>query len=180
MKAVLFSFLLLLPFAGTRESVYDFTMEDIDGREVKLDTFEGKVLVIVNVASKCGLTPQYEELQQFYETYKDREVVVLGFPANNFLGQEPGTDSEIRQFCSENYGVTFPMFSKISVKGKDQHPLYEYLTQKKKNGVLDAPVKWNFQKFLVDKNGKVRQAVEPKKSILDPEVIQAVETLMEE
>ena len=114
-------------------SVYDFTMKDIDGGDVKLDKFKGKVVMIVNTASRCGYTPQYEGLQKIYDKYKDRGFVVLGFPANNFMGQEPGTEKEIKDFCTLKYNVTFPMFSKISVTGSDQHPLYGYLTNKKTN-----------------------------------------------
>lgn len=136
-------------------SVYDFTMKDIDGNEVKLDAYKGKVLMIVNTASRCGYTPQYEGLQKIYEQYKDRGFVVLGFPANNFMGQEPGTEKEIKEFCTLKYNVTFPMFSKISVTGTDQHPLYGYLTNKATNPDFPGDISWNFNKFLIDKNGKV-------------------------
>lgn len=149
------------------KSVHDFEMITIDGQKVSLSQYKGKVLVIVNVASKCGLTPQYVDLQEFYEQYKDKGVVVLGFPANNFGAQEPGTNSEIKEFCTKNYGVTFPMFAKISVKGEDIHPLYQFLTQKSLNGVLDAPVQWNFQKFIIDKDGKVVTSIEPTTSVTD-------------
>lgn len=137
------------PAVSTQQSVHDFSLKDIDGKVVQLADFRGKVLVLVNVASKCGYTPQYEGLQKFYEEYQSKGVVVLGFPANDFLGQEPGTEAEIKSFCQRNYGVTFPMFSKIHVKGKEQHPLYAYLTAQ-----LDTKVSWNFNKFLVDKSGK--------------------------
>lgn len=136
-------------------SVYDFTMKDIDGNEVKLDAYKGKVLMIVNTASRCGYTPQYEGLQKIYEQYKDRGFVVLVFPANNFMGQEPGTEKEIKEFCTLKYNVTFPMFSKISVTGTDQHPLYGYLTNKATNPDFPGDISWNFNKFLIDKNGKV-------------------------
>lgn len=170
----LFSILFAVIFAGNA-TVYDFTMKDIDGKDVKLDKYKGKVLLIVNVASKCGLTPQYSELQEFYKKYKEQGVEVLGFPANNFMGQEPGSELEIKAFCTNKYDVTFPMFSKISVKGKDMHPLYHYLTEKEMNGAVDAPVKWNFQKFLIDKNGKVVAAFEPRVSVSDAEVTAAVD-----
>jgi glutathione peroxidase len=160
------------------ENIYGFTMKDIDGNDVSLSKYKGKVVVIVNVASKCGLTPQYEELQKFYEKYQSRGVVVLGFPANNFLGQEPGSNSEIKSFCTSKYGVTFDMFSKISVKGKDMHPLYSYLTDKSVNGKLDAPVSWNFQKFVVGKDGTVVQSFNPRTSVTDPEFIQLIENLI--
>lgn len=154
--------------SGNMKSVHDFEMVTIDGQKVSLSQYKGKVLVIVNVASKCGLTPQYADLQEFYEKYKGKGVEVLGFPANNFGAQEPGTNSEIKEFCTKNYGVTFPMFAKISVKGDDIHPLYQYLTQKSQNGVLDAPVKWNFQKFIINKEGKVVESIEPTTPVTDP------------
>jgi len=137
------------------KSFYDFTMKDIDGRDVKLDAYRGKVVMIVNVASKCGFTPQYEGLQALYEKNKDKGFVILGFPANNFLSQEPGTDAEIKEFCSTKYNVTFPMFAKISVKGKDQHPLYTFLTNKQSDPEFAGDVTWNFNKFLLDREGKV-------------------------
>ena len=131
---------------------FDFTMKDINGKEVKLDAFKGQVLMVVNTASKCGYTPQYEGLQATYLKYKDRGFTVLGFPANNFMGQEPGTDEEIKDFCETRFKVTFPMFSKISVKGADQHPLYNFLTTQTE---FKGDISWNFNKFLVDKNGNV-------------------------
>lgn len=166
---------LALSFNPPSKTVHDFTVTDIDGKEVKLDAYAGKTLLIVNVASRCGLTPQYEDLQNLYEKYKDQGLVILGFPANNFMGQEPGTDAEIKQFCTSKFQVSFPMFSKISVKGKDQHPLYSYLTNKEENGSVDAPVKWNFQKFLVDKDGKVVQSFAPRTKVTEQEVIDAIE-----
>jgi glutathione peroxidase len=144
------------PSAPTKEkSMYEFTMKNIDGQDVKLDTYKGKVVMIVNVASKCGYTPQYEGLQALYEKYKDQGFVILGFPANNFLGQEPGTEAEIKEFCSTKYHVTFPMFAKISVKGADQHPLYTFLTNKESDPEFAGDITWNFNKFLTDRNGKV-------------------------
>jgi len=156
------------PFAEV--NVHDFKMKSLDGKEIDLATYKGKVLIMVNVASKCGLTPQYAELEKFYEANKDKGVEILGFPANNFMGQEPGTNEEIGQFCQKNYGVTFQMFEKISVKGKDMHPLYQYLTKTTKEAV-----KWNFQKFLVGKDGKVIRAFAPTTHIDDAEVAKAVE-----
>lgn len=156
-------------------SVYDFKMKNIDGSEVKLDTYKGKVVMIVNTASKCGYTPQYEGLQAIYNKYKDQDFVILGFPANNFLGQEPGTDTEIKEFCTLKYKVTFPMFSKISVKGADQHPLYTYLTNEKSNPGFSGEIGWNFEKFLLGKDGKTiarwKSNVKPE----DPQVIEAIE-----
>lgn len=141
------------PANPNAKSVHDFTMKSIDGQELKLDAYKGKVALIVNVASRCGYTPQYEGLQAIYAKYKDQGFVVLGFPANNFGSQEPGTNEEIKTFCSTKYNVTFPMFAKISVKGADIHPLYQYLTSNEAG--FGGEVQWNFGKFLVDKNGKV-------------------------
>lgn len=161
----------LQPPAG---SVYDFTLNDIDGKPVSLSDYKGKVLVLVNVASQCGLTPQYEQIEAFYEQWKDKGVVVLGFPANNFMGQEPGTNEEIKTFCSTKYGVTFPMFSKISVKGKDIHPLYAYLTQKDKNGRHEGEVSWNFQKFLINKEGHLVKVFTPRTLVTSEEFLAGV------
>jgi glutathione peroxidase len=137
-------------------SVYAFKLKDIDGKEKTLRAYKGKTLLIVNVASKCGYTKQYKGLEALYEKYKDKGLVIVGFPSNDFGGQEPGTEQEIKQFCSKNYNVTFPMMSKSSVKnGEDQSPLYQYLSKKTKNGVLDAKVGWNFNKFLVSRDGHV-------------------------
>lgn len=133
-------------------SVHDFKVKDIDGKEVALSDYKGKVLLIVNTASRCGFTPQYQELETLYQQYREQGLEVLGFPANNFMGQEPGSNEEIKQFCSMKFRVTFPMFSKISVKGKDIEPLYQYLT---KESGHDGDISWNFNKFLVDKEGKV-------------------------
>lgn len=159
--------------ATTASTVYDFTVNDIDGNPVALSQFQGKVLLIVNVASQCGYTPQYETLQGFYEQYKDKGVVVLGFPANNFGGQEPGSNAEIKSFCTSKFNVTFPMFSKISVKGADQHPLYAYLTQ-----ATGEEVKWNFHKFLIGKDGKPVRAFPSRADALEDEVLQAVGALL--
>lgn len=156
-------------------SVYDFTLKDIDGNDVKLDKYKGKVLMIVNTASRCGYTPQYEGLQKIYEQYKDRGFVVLGFPANNFMGQEPGTEKEIKEFCTLKYNVTFPMFSKISVTGTDQHPLYGYLTNKATNPEFPGDISWNFNKFLLDKNGKIVGRFGTKDKPEDAPVIEAIE-----
>ena len=136
-------------------SIYDFTMDDIDGNPVSLAQFKGQVAMLVNVASKCGFTPQYEGLQALYERYKARGFVVLGFPANDFLWQEPGSNAEIKQFCSLKYGVTFPMFAKIHVKGRNQHPLYRFLTDKQTNPQFGGSIKWNFSKILLGRDGEV-------------------------
>ena len=144
------------PSEPTKEkSMYEFTMKNIDGQNVKLDTYKGKVVMIVNVASKCGYTSQYEGLQALYEKYGDQGFVILGFPANNFMGQEPGTEAEIKEFCSTKFHVTFPMFAKISVMGTDQHPFYTFLTNKDSNPGFGGEISWNFNKFLTDRNGKV-------------------------
>lgn len=155
------------------ESIYDYMMKDIDGKEVSLDQYKGKVILVVNVASKCGYTPQYEGLQNLYEDYKKEGLVVLGFPANNFNGQEPGSDEEIKQFCTLNYGVEFPMFSKVSVKGEDQAELFKYLTEAQ-NPDFTGEIKWNFEKFLIDKDGNLirrfRSNVKPESN----EIVNAV------
>lgn len=163
-------FLIILSIMGftvtekMADSVYEFELENIDGKSTALSSYEGKVLLIVNTASKCGYTPQYEGLQALYEKYKDQGLVVLGFPANNFGGQEPGTDEEIKQFCRVNFDVEFPMFSKVSVKGEDINPLFDYLT-KSENPDFTGEIKWNFEKFLIDRSGKLihrfRSKVEP-------------------
>jgi glutathione peroxidase len=151
-------------------SLYDYEVKDIIGNDVSLSRYKGKVVLIVNVASKCGFTNQYADLQALYEEYQDEDFVILGFPANNFLNQEPGSNEEINRFCTSKFGVTFPMFSKISVKGKDKHPLYEYLTSKKLNGRKNAPVNWNFQKYLVDRKGKVRHVFQPMERVKNKKI----------
>jgi len=137
------------------KSVYEFTMKDIDGKDIKLNQYKGDVVMIVNTASKCGYTPQYEGLEKIYEKYKDKGFVILGFPANNFGGQAPGAEKEIKEFCTLKYHVSFPMFSKISVKGEDQHPLYSFLTNKESDPEFAGDITWNFNKFLVDKKGTI-------------------------
>ncbi len=153
--SVLLIGILLLIFSGTmaQEAFYDFEVEAIDGSEFNFEQLRGKKVLIVNTASKCGFTNQYEGLQELYEKFAGEDFTLIGFPANNFKNQEPGTEEEIMEFCRINYGVTFPMMSKISVKGDDMHPLYEWLTSKELNGVMEAEVKWNFHKFLIDENG---------------------------
>lgn len=145
----------LTAFTGVEDSsIHQFTVKSIEGGTINFASFKGKKILIVNTASQCGYTPQYEGLQKLYETHKDK-LVVVGFPANNFMGQEPGSDNEISEFCKARYGVTFPLASKISVKGSDMAPIYQWLTSKAKNGVLDASISWNFNKFLLDENGKM-------------------------
>jgi glutathione peroxidase len=165
MKTIFLSVLIILSvsiMAQNEITFHDFTVEDINGNDYPLNQLAGKKVLVVNVASKCGLTPQYEDLQALYEQYGGDKFVIIGFPANNFLSQEPGTNAEIQQFCSVNYGVTFPMMSKISVKGSDQHELYQWLTKKSRNGVLDANMKWNFQKFMISEEGKLVDVAFPK------------------
>jgi glutathione peroxidase len=164
--------------ATSEKTVYDYSMKDIDGNTVSLSQYKGKVIVIVNTASQCGLVGQLSEIEAFYKKYKDKGVVVLGFPENNFLGQEPLSNPDIKAFCSKNYGVTFPMFSKISVKGGDIDPLYKYLTSKAENGVIDAPVKWNYQKYIIDKSGHVVASINPRTSVKDQEFMQNIEDLL--
>jgi glutathione peroxidase len=156
-------------------SIYDFTLKAIDGKQQPLSAFKGQVLLMVNVASQCGYTPQYEGLEKLYETYKSQGFLITGFPANNFGGQEPGTDVEIQTFCKSKYSVTFPMFSKISVKGADQAPLYKFLTSPAANSKTTGEIQWNFTKFLVDRNGNVVQRFEPEVEPLSKELVSAVE-----
>jgi len=151
------------------ESIYDFTMQTIDGEEAPLSEYSGKVLVVVNVASRCGNTPQYGDLQSFYEEYQDQGLEILGFPANNFMGQEPGTNEEIKAFCTREYAVSFPMFAKISVKGKDQHPLYAWLEAQ-----TGQKPKWNFHKYLINRQGEVVMSIKPGQKVSDPEIKAAI------
>ena len=166
--------LLLSASLYAASSIYDFTLNSIDGKPAPLGAYKGKVLLVVNVASRCGFTPQYTALEATYEKYKDQGFVILGFPANNFGGQEPGTNAEIKTFCASKYMVTFPLYSKVSVKGDDQTPLYHFLTTDA-NPSLAGDIKWNFTKFLVDRNGNVVQRFEPATKPDSPEVIAAIE-----
>lgn len=141
---------------------HSFSAKTIQGETVSMEQYKGKKILVVNTASRCGLTPQYKALEKLYKEYGGDDFVIIGFPANNFLSQEPGTNEEIAAFCKENYGVTFPMMSKISVKGKDQHPIYQWLTQKNLNHKMDSKIKWNFQKYLIDEQGKLVDVAWPK------------------
>ena len=170
--------ILSLLAAPTSNSIHQFTMTSIEGDEISLEEYKGKVVLVVNTASKCGLTPQYKDLEALYNEKKHDGLVILGFPANNFMGQEPGSDDEIAEFCSKNYGVSFPMFSKISVKGKDMDPLYAFLTQKDKNGVEDSKVSWNFQKYLLDQDGKLIMVISPKTSVKNEDVLAKIDALL--
>jgi len=174
-KSVLLGAILTMTtslIAGT--GLYSFTLNSIDGKPAPLADYKGKVVMIVNVASKCGFTPQYSALEAIYEKYKDQGFVILGFPANNFGAQEPGTNAEIKTFCSRKYNVSFPMFAKISVKGSDQAPLYTYLTQQSGTGIA-GDIKWNFTKFLVDRNGNIVQRFEPEVTPDSKDVTEAIE-----
>jgi len=175
-----FAVALLIFVAGVSmsaavKSIYDFTLKSIDGQPVSLKQYHGKVVMLVNVASKCGFTPQYAGLEKLYETYKDKGLVIVGIPANNFAQQEPGTDAEIKKFCSNKYNVSFPMMSKVSVAGDDKTPLYVFLTDKSTDPKLGGEIKWNFTKFLFDRNGNPVARFEPNVTPESPEVIAAVE-----
>ncbi len=175
MKNIIFLIVILgisLNGMTQNKSIYDFKVEDISGEEFDFSALKGKKLMIVNTASKCGLTPQYEGLEALYNKYKDNNFIIVGFPANNFMNQEPGTDEEIAQFCQKNYGVSFPMMSKISVKGKDQHELYQWLTSKDLNGVENSKVKWNFQKYLIDPDGTLAKVISPRTKPQSDEIIE--------
>lgn len=156
-------------------SIHQFTVKDIDGNDFDLSQLKGKKVLIVNTASKCGYTPQYEQLEEIYQQYKNDNFMVLGFPANNFMSQEPGSNEDIKEFCTLNYGVTFPMMSKVSVKGNDMHPLYQYLTKESENGVADSEVKWNFQKYLINENGTLEHVFYSKTLPNDAEIIAWIE-----
>jgi glutathione peroxidase len=161
-------------FAQTK-SLHDFTVKDIDGKEFNFSSLKGKKVLVVNTASKCGLTPQYEDLQKLYEKYSSKDFVIIGFPANNFMNQEPGSNSEIKEFCTLEFSVTFPMMSKISVKGDDIHPLYQWLTKEELNGKLDSKVKWNFQKYMIDENGSFVDVAYPKTKPFDDQIVNWIE-----
>jgi glutathione peroxidase len=174
--------LMLLIAAGTTAahaaSIYDYTMRSIDGESVSLKSYSGKVVLLVNVASRCGFTPQYAGLEALYEKYKDRGLVIVGVPANNFASQEPGTNEEIKKFCSMKYSVTFPMMAKVSVLGDDQTPLYKFLTDKSANPKVGGDIKWNFTKFLFDRKGNPVARFEPAVTPDSPEVQAAIESAL--
>ncbi len=156
-----------------KKSIHEFTVSDINGNSFDFSQLKGKKILVVNTASKCGLTPQYRDLQALYEQNKDK-LVIVGFPANNFMSQEPGSDTEIATFCEVNYGVTFPMMSKISVKGSDMHQVYKFLTQQAENGLKDSSVEWNFQKYLLDENGYLIEVFGPRTQPLDKSITAAL------
>lgn len=161
MRNIFTALFVLLTITIYGQSFYDFTVKDIDGSEFPLSQLKGKKVMVVNVASKCGFTPQYEQLEAIYNKYKETGFVIIGFPANDFKHQEPGTNEEIKSFCTLNYGVTFPMMAKIHVKGDSIHPLYQWLTKKELNGVENSHVKWNFQKYLISPGGKIEKVISP-------------------
>ena len=153
------------------KTIHQFTVETLEGDRFDFSSLKGKKIMVVNTASKCGLTPQYKDLQALYEQYKSENFVIIGFPANNFMKQEPGSNEEIAAFCERNYGVSFPMMTKIDVKGNDIHPIYSFLTQKEINGVMDSKVTWNFQKYLINEEGVLEKVISPRTSPVDEEVI---------
>ncbi len=171
MKNFLYVLITFISVSVTAQSIHQFKVETIDGGTFDFATLKGKKIMVVNTASKCGLTPQYEQLEEVYKAYKDSNFVIVGFPANNFMSQEPGTDKEIAEFCQKNYGVSFPMMSKVSVKGNDMCEVYKFLTEKSLNGFESSTVKWNFQKYLLDENGKLIKVINPGTLPNDPEII---------
>ena len=154
-----------------KENIYQFKVKDLYGNDFDFASLKGKKIMVVNTASECGNTPQYKNLQELYETFGNDNFTIVGFPANNFGGQEPGSNDQIAAFCKQNYGVTFPMMSKISVKGDDMHDLYQFLTEKERNGFQDSEVDWNFQKYLIDENGEVVRVVSPRTLPIDESII---------
>jgi glutathione peroxidase len=158
-------------FKQMKETIHQFELTDLSGEKFDMSSLKGKKVMIVNTASKCGLTYQYEILEKLYNDYKSEDFVIVGFPSNNFLWQEPGSNEEIAKFCLENYGVSFPMMEKISVRGSAMHPLYKFLTEKDRNGYKDSSVKWNFQKYLIDKDGFLVKIVSPRVNPDDPVVL---------
>jgi glutathione peroxidase len=174
MKRILIPFILILiamnVLSQSPKTFHDFKVTDLDGQEFDFSQFSGKKVLVVNTASRCGFTKQYEDLQKLYMEYGDEDFSIVGFPANNFLQQEPGSDEKIRNFCTVKFGVTFPMMSKISVKGKDMHPVYQWLTRKDQNGKMDSSVKWNFQKYLINEDGSLEGMLAPKVEPYDPQI----------
>lgn len=154
-----------------KQTIYQFKVQDLSGDTFDFSSLKGKKIMIVNTASKCGLTPQYKELEALYKEYGSKGFVIVGFPANNFASQEPGTNKEIAAFCQQNYGVTFPMMEKVSVKGDDMCEVYKFLTQKSKNGLQDSEVEWNFQKYLINEKGELVKVVKPRTLPTDPEIV---------
>lgn len=152
-------------------SFYDLKAKTIEGEDFNFSSLKGKKVLIVNTASKCGYTPQYEDLEKLFQAYKDKNFVIIGFPANNFMHQEPGTNADIKEFCTKNYGVTFQIMEKVSVKGDDIDPVYQWLTQKEKNGKMDSEVKWNFQKYMIDEKGNLVDVAYSKEKPMDDKIV---------
>ncbi len=179
MKKINLSVIVIIAFLfsamAQEKSFHDFTVKTIDGEDLNLSTFKGKKVLVVNTASKCGLTPQYEDLQRLYEKYNSDNFVVIGFPSNDFMNQEPGSDKKIKRFCTSKYNVTFPMMSKIFVKGEDIHPLYKWLTEKELNGKMDSKVKWNFQKYMINEEGKLVDSANPRTNPLSKKIVSWIE-----
>jgi glutathione peroxidase len=174
-KIIVMAFMALgITAMAQNKNLHSFTAKTIDGKDFNFSSLKGKRVLVVNTASECGLTPQYKELEALYKEYQNKGFVIVGFPANNFGSQEPGSNTEIKSFCTKNYGVTFQMMEKISVKGDDKHPIYKYLTEKKENGKMDAEVSWNFQKFLIDENGNLVDVIKPHGSPKDEKIIQFI------
>lgn len=173
-RLILFPIFLISMIMNSQEqmpsTIHGFSITTLEGETLNLSNFKGKKILIVNTASKCGFTPQYKELEELYKTHKDR-LVIIGFPANNFLRQEPGTNDEIAEFCERNYGVSFPMSEKISVKGKDMAPIYQWLTKKKYNGQMNSKVTWNFNKYLIDEEGKLIEKFGSRVKPLDSKIV---------
>lgn len=163
---------MLLSSSSTTESIHQFVVTDIEGNKFDFSSLKGKKIMVVNTASRCGLTPQYEKLEELYTKYKSKNFVIVGFPANDFLMQEPGSNEDIAKFCKKNYGVTFPMMEKISVNGKKIHPVYKFLTRKSLNGLKDNKVEWNFQKYLLDENGYLARVISPSTAPDDASIIE--------
>ena len=159
------------PMNGTRKSLHEYVVEDINGESFDLSNLKGKKVMVVNTASKCGLTPQYEELEALYKKYGSEKFTIIAFPSNDFMGQEPGTDQDILTFCKKNYVVTFPIMSKVKVKGRSKCEVYQFLTSQSLNGLEDSDVKWNFQKYLIDEEGFLEKVISPRVSPFDPEII---------
>ncbi len=174
MKTFLFFILgtMLLSSSSTTESIHQFVVTDIEGNKFDFSSLKGKKIMVVNTASRCGLTPQYEKLEELYTKYKSKNFVIVGFPANDFLMQEPGSNEDIAKFCKKNYGVSFPMMSKISVNGKKIHPVYKFLTKKSLNGFKDNKVEWNFQKYLLDENGYLARVISPSTAPDDASIVE--------
>ena len=170
LNLLFFSMIISLKGFSQSSGFYDFKVKTLEGGDFDFSSLKGKKVMVVNTASKCGFTPQYKELEEVSEKYRG-DLVIIGFPANNFMNQEPGSATDIRKFCTEKFGVTFPLMEKISVKGADMHPVYKWLTSKDKNGVMDSEVKWNFQKYLIDENGKLVDVIYSKEKPSSEKVI---------